>query len=199
MNKWIVLERWTPEEAACALLELDHFNSRNIQANDMRKAVISAAQAGTIRRDSLDINDFMNDFVRGRGKSWKLHPISVLIWATSKGIPIPASLWLLQNQQGNREYLKVQDESDSIAPQGAKKKSRGAISQKNAAALCGVSRRKLQGWEASGSTTKPADYPGRSDAGAFTMFAARLRQQKAFALETKAMAEAMPINPHKIR
>ena len=92
------------------------------------------------------------------------------------------------------------EEKDKKGPitvnKGKKKKNRGAITQKNAAALCGVSPRQLQKWEKGQAT--PERYPGRGDVIVFKAWAMGYQQKKALDKEVFNMERATPMDPQKM-
>ena len=92
-------------------------------------------------------------------------------------------------------------ERDSLKSQQkrkGKRQSRGEITQKEAAALCGVSWRTLQKWESKKEGVPPQGYPGRNDAIAFGVFASQYRTKKHVLEKVRGMERATPTDPKKL-
>ena len=88
------------------------------------------------------------------------------------------------------------ESTPGITSFGEKKKrkhTRGEISQKEAAGLCGVSSRLIQKWEKGENT--PDKFPGRSNALAFSAWATSYQSQKKLRAAAVSMNRAIPVDP----
>lgn len=90
----------------------------------------------------------------------------------------------------------INESASSPQKKNKLKRKRGEISQKDAAALCGVSLRQIQNWDA--NKRIPEGYPGRSDGTVFVVWANRYRGRKRLLSQAKCMNSARPMSPDDI-
>jgi len=87
------------------------------------------------------------------------------------GAQVRAGGWVMPFTKTDAEYMTAMRQADAAPANKPKTKQRQAVTQRDAAKLCGVTAKTVQRWEKGEST--PEGYPGRQDAVTLRAWAAR--------------------------